>query len=190
MSDLDPSPFDPFGWHPGKPFRLPPTFPEPQTQPAQDSLDLGALHGEALDALASIADENGGGVLGAFRGLVRVAHDRGLVTDSDVPGLNALADAFAEADADSFEAVHAATSTLLGSETSSPFAHGTASVAASNAGRAETLNTPKEGSWYAAGAADALGGAYGYLVFGIPGMLGGGGAASYVAHEIVAAAAR
>ena len=123
------------------PFQIPisPTIPPDAETDRQNALDAGRIHQEVMDAIERLAEENGGGVLGAARGAMAECERRGRLTSADHARLRRVLDALSEGDAAT------ANSTIVGifeeaaaDPDSTPLALTVCSIAAANATAAET----------------------------------------------------
>lgn len=132
------NPQEPPDWWP---FQIPisPTIPIDPATDRQNALDAGRIHTEVMQAIERLAEENGGGLLGAARGAMAECERRGLLTSADHSRLQRVLDALVEGDAAS------ANSTIVGifeeaaaDPNSSPLALTVCSIAAANATAAMT----------------------------------------------------
>lgn len=143
---------------------FPSEFPFPPSMPTwpearEDAIAVGKKHTQAMEALERLATQNGGGLLGAAKGLLDEYERRQLITSVDKQRVIAILNAFKDTDRDAgirrIQEIH---QEAVDDPTSKPAALAVSSIAASSVA---SVTEEVDPSSYAAGYADALGGLFG-----------------------------
>jgi len=172
---------------PGFPFPFPPstgpTMPWPDDpKNRQGAIDFGQKHADAIAAVERLADQYGGGLMGAAKGFLNEYERRQIITPRDKERLIAILSALRDMDqVTGSRRIQELHDEAVGDPTSKPAALAVSSVAANIAAEAMTDTEAQANAWaagYADGVTVVLTLGFGPLV-----ALGAGYGASYVARH-------
>lgn len=134
-----------------------PTFPWPDDAQGRDeALDFGRVHADAIAAVERLADEYGGGTMGAVKGFLYRYVQSGLIGPRDSDRLLAILEALRSADPETgSQRILELHAQAMDDPLATPAALAVTSIAANTAART-MANDPHEADVWAAGYADGV----------------------------------